>query len=378
MAHAPVALETLREQFPITRTTVFLEHAAVSALPAAALAAICTTARRLSEVGMDRPERQVLIDRVRAQAAQLIEAPTETVAFVRSTTYGLSMLAAGLDWSPGDNVVTIRGEYPANVYPWMNLARQGVETRLVEPTGGQVEPEAIFARTDARTRLVSVSFVEFWNGFRNDLDAIGRECRRQGILFAVDAIQGLGALQLSVARTPIDYLAAGAQKWLLGPQAIGMAYAHPDLITRIHPPVVGTDSVVRFEEYFEYDLTLPPNARRLEEANPNVLGLAGFGASLEMFLSLEPAWVEERVISLTRRLRAGLTALDYDLVDPQEVQRSGILSFRHRLRSAAEIHRPLAAARFRLSLRGDFLRASPHFYNSEAEIDALLERLAAL
>ncbi len=378
MTPAPVALATLRQQFPITRSAAFFEHAAVSALPAPALAAICATAHRLAEAGIDRAERQVLIDRVRAQAARLIDAPSETVAFVRSTTYGLSMLAAGLEWSPGDNVVTIRGEYPANVYPWMNLARRGVETRLVEPTGGAVTPEAIFALTDARTRLVSVSFVEFWNGFRNDLDAIGRECRRQRILFAVDAIQGLGALQLSVARTPIDYLAAGAQKWLLGPQAIGMAYAHPDLITRVHPPVVGTDSVVRYEEYFEYDLSLPPNARRLEEANPNVLGLAGFGASLELLLAVEAAWAEERVISLARRLRAGLTTLDYALVEPQEVQRSGILSFRHRRRSAVEIHPLLREAGFRLSLRGDFLRASPHFYNSEAEIDALLERLAAL
>jgi selenocysteine lyase/cysteine desulfurase len=371
-------LATLRRQFPITAQGAFLDHAAVAALPEPTATAIGAMARRLADVGLSRPERYALVERVREQAGRLIEARANTVAFVRSTTYGLSMLAAGLDWTAGDNVVTIRGEYPANVYPWMNLARVGVETRLVEPRQGAVVLEDLFARVDARTRLVSLSFVEFWNGFRNDLDTIGRECRRLGILFAVDAIQGLGALQLSVAKTPIDYLAAGAQKWLLGPQAIGIAYAHPDVIERIHPPVVGTNSVVRYEEYFDYDLTLPADAHRLEEASPNVLGLAGLEATLDLLSSLDSAWIEKRVVGLAARLRDGLTAAGYGLVDPQDVQRSGIISFRHPRRPATELYPLLGEAGFRLSQRRDFLRASPHFYNSEAEIDALLEHLSGL
>jgi selenocysteine lyase/cysteine desulfurase len=367
----------VREDFPITRACVYLNHAAVSPLPLPAMAALNEAARRLAELGSERDRNHALLSRVRAQVARLLDAPPDTVAFVHGTTHGLGQLASGLDWEPGDNVVTIRGEHPANVLPWLNLERRGVTTRFVEPVAGAVTAEAVLAAVDRRTRVVALSFVEFWNGFRNDLDTIGRECRRQGVLLAVDAIQGLGALQLSVSRTPIDYLAAGAHKWLLGAAGIGIAYVHPDLVTRIQPPIVGIASVDGEGSYFEYSSQLAPDARRLQEGTFNLLGITALGASLELLASLDPAWIEERVVGLTRRLRAGLDAVGCTLVDPQQQQLSGIISFRHPNRPAAELQDELWRAGFRLSLRADFVRAAPHFYNTETEVDALLEMLDA-
>src|SRR5262249_43276910 len=233
------------------------------------------------------------------------------VAFVKNTSEGVGFVAEGLPWRPGDNMVTAAEEYPANVYPWMNLQGRGVEVRRVASRGPRVELDDLRAAIDGRTRLVSLSFVEFASGFRNDLDAVGVLCRERGILFFVDAIQGLGVLPLDVGRTPVDFLAADGHKWMLGPEGAGLFFARRDRVELLHPVGVGWNSVVGALGFSPLDFRLKPYAGRWESGTLNVGGILALGASLELLQAAGVEAVAARVLELTDHLcegaaRAGL------------------------------------------------------------------------
>ncbi|HYM97420.1 MAG TPA: aminotransferase class V-fold PLP-dependent enzyme, partial [Candidatus Sulfotelmatobacter sp.] len=255
-----------RHLFPLTAHHIHLNHAGVSPMSERARAAI----EQVMDASLNRPYRdhwaQDEADRVRGLVARLINGSPASIALTRSTGHGMSLLAQGLAWHPGDNIVGASGEYPANVYPWMALRERGVELRLAQPVEGRVTPESIFELIDGRTRVVALSHVQFWNGYRLDVEAIGAECRRRGIAFAVDVMQSAGALRLDMASLPVDFCAAGAGKWLMGPPGIGFCYFTPPLLERLIPVIVGANSVAGSDRYFDYDLTYAPGARRFEES----------------------------------------------------------------------------------------------------------------
>jgi selenocysteine lyase/cysteine desulfurase len=211
----------LRIEMPVTRRWAYMDHAAVAPLPSCAQRALTEWAadQAVNGVVNDGVWRKRL-EEVRRLAGRLLEADPQDVAFVKNTSEGVGIIAEGFPWRAGDNVVSSADEYPANVYPWKNLVGRGVELRLVPSRHGRIEVDDLRAALDSRTRLVTLSFVEFATGFRNDLDAVGALCRQRGIALFVDAIQGLGALPLSVAQTPVDFLAADGHKWMLGPDGI--------------------------------------------------------------------------------------------------------------------------------------------------------------
>ncbi|TME75347.1 MAG: aminotransferase class V-fold PLP-dependent enzyme [Chloroflexi bacterium] len=248
---------------------------------------------------------------------------------------------------------------------------------MYRPTNGRIEVGAISRLCDQRTRVLAVSAVQFWNGFRVDLSALCAALRGKDVLLIVDAIQAVGALRIDLAEVSVDYLCAGAQKWLLGPIGAGFAYVGPRMLERLHPAIIGTDSVVRDEEYFDYELTLKPDARRFEEASPNYPGILGMGAAVNLLLRAGPAAVEDAVLRLAGRLREELPRRGYELLlsPGRPSERSGIVSFRHPRMVPVELHGRLRDAGIIISLRGDFLRASPHYYNSDTDIDRLLEAL---
>src|SRR5581483_10870955 len=206
----PMDWTAFRARFPVARRWAFLDHAAVAPIPDRAVEALEEYGRRPAENGIadvwfwsDR------VAHVRRLAAQLVNAPSpDDVCFVPNTTAGIGLVAEGFPWKPGDNVVLAAEEYPSNQYPWLNLADRGVEVRPVPSRGGRVEIDDVRAAMDGRTRVLTASFVQFASGFRADLDALGSLCRERGVLFFVDAIQGLGVFPLDVSRTPIDFLAA--------------------------------------------------------------------------------------------------------------------------------------------------------------------------
>ncbi len=368
-----------RDLFPLTERYIHMNHAGVSSMSHRSRIAV----EQVVEAMMNRPYRdhwaQEEADRVRGLVGRLVNAPAGSIGLTRSTAHGMSLLALGLSWEKGDNVVGAIGEYPANVYPWMNLARRGVEFRQAPAVDGRTTPEAVMALVDSRTRLVAVSHVEFWNGFRVDIETIGAECRRRGVILAVDVMQSAGALQLDLERLPVDFCAAGAGKWLMGPPGIGFCFCAAPLLERLQPVIVGVGSVAGHDQYFKYDLTPADGARRFEESVVSLLDTAAFGAALELLLEVGPAAIETRVLQLSRRLAEGLAATGYEIIEPWPRAReesSGIVSFRKGDVPASSMLRDLTAAHVIARTHRDFVRLSPHFYNTEQEVDRVLEILA--
>ena len=365
-----------RHLFPLATRYIHMNHAGVSPTSERARAAI----EHVVEASMNLPYRdhwaQDEADRVRELVARLISASADSIALTRSTAHGISLLAQGLDWKTGDNVGGALGEYPANVYPWKALEARGVHFRQAKPIEGRISPDSVFAMVDARTRVVALSHVEFWNGFRLDIEAIGDECRRRGIVFAVDVMQSVGALKVDVARMHIDFCAAGAGKWLMGPPGIGFCFFAPELLERTRPVIVGVGSVAGYDRYFEYDLTFRPSARRFEESVISLLDTAAFGAALELLLEVGVETIEARVLGLAARLAEGLARNGCEIVEPwprAQNESSGIVSFRKPGISAAAALRDLSAARVIARTHKDFVRLSPHFYNTDEEVDRVLE-----
>jgi len=369
-----------RSHFPVTRRWAFLDHAAVAPLPDVAVAALAEYGASLAENGIAAIREQVArIAHVRSQAARLINAPTvDDVVFVSNTTHGIAIVAEGFPWRSGDNVVIPADEYPANQYPWMNLASRGVEVRRVPSRGPTVSIDDLRAAMDTRTRVLAVSFVEFASGFRNDLNSLGGLCRERGIFFFVDAIQGLGVFPLDIRNTPIDGLAADSHKWLLGPEGAGIGYIRREWVERLHPIGVGAHSVVKPFAYSDIDFRLKPHGGRWEGGALNVPGLSAFGASLDLLLEVGIENVRDRVLELTNHLceaapRAGLTVFS----DRGPKHASGIVSLEKPGVPPEVVVKACRAAGVVVNFRGGRIRVSPHAYNTVDEVNLLLKTMAS-
>jgi selenocysteine lyase/cysteine desulfurase len=364
----------LREHFPVTRRWAYFDHAAVAPLSGAALRALQEWAADLADNGDVRCAFwQHRVDEVRGLAARLLGADPLDVAFVKNTSEGIGFVAEGFPWQQGDNVVIAQEEYPSNVYPWLNLTGRGVEVRRVPSRGARVVLDDLRAAIDGHTRLVSLSFVEFASGFRNNLDAVGELCRRHGILFFVDAIQGLGVLPLDVQRTPLDALAADGHKWLLGPEGAGIFYLRRDWVERLHPVSIGWNSVVGAQDFARIDFTLKPNAGRWENGTLNVAGIHALGASLELLLSLGVPAIMTRVLELTEYLCERAASAELEVFSSRHAdERSGIVALTVPGADPHALARHCRRKGIALSVRNGRLRISPHCYNSTEEIDRLL------
>jgi cysteine desulfurase/selenocysteine lyase len=370
-----MSLTEYRHLFPITEEYAYMNHAAVAPYSAPVTKAMDDfIANRHRRGGLDGQKWEDRIEKVRGLVAQLIDADPQEIAFTISTSHGLNIVASGIDWRAGDNLIGAETEFTANVYPWLNLQRLGVEVRFAPARNNRILVEDIAALMDDRTRLVALSFVEFGTGFRNDLKAIGQLCRERGIYFCVDGIQGLGALDLKVTQSPIDFLAAGGPKWLMGPIGAGFLYCRWALIQKLIPARVGWWGVVDRDDYFRYDSPLRDDARRFEEGSLNFLGIHGLGASLELLLEVGIRRIEERVLGLTDYLIAGLQERDYHITTPiaSLQERSGIVCFNHSHHALDDLAQRLSEAKVIVSKRGQVIRVSPHFYNDETDIDRLL------
>jgi cysteine desulfurase/selenocysteine lyase len=360
-------------------TPIWMQHGGGSPWPRAARDAVVAAAHEL-HASMDWTARYGA-DRaaLRQALARLVGGQAEGITLVRSTGHGLSLLARGLDWRPGDNVVGARWEYPTNLYPWMALERQGVELRLADPVDGRITVGGLMALADERTRAVCVSWVQFWNGYRIDLDAIGAACHERGIVFCVDGIQGVGAVQLDVERAGIDLLSCGAIKWLLGTPGTGFAYVSPRLVPLLQPLTVGIGSVVQTEQAFEPELDWNPTARRFEESATSWFDIVAFLACVRLLERHGMPEIEQRVLDLTARLGEELAAGGHQVVAPwprARVESSGIVSFRTPGTAPADQVRRLAEAGVVARVHSDFVRLSPHAWTRDTEIDRALAALA--
>ena len=325
------------------------------------------------------------IQRLRGVAGRLINAKREEIAFVKNTSEGIATVAGGIDWRAGDRIVTTGVEYPANVYPWMDVAKRfGVELVMVPEETGEdgarrVRLERILEEAQhPRTRLVALSHVEFASGQRHDLAAVGRVCREKGKLFCVDAIQSVGVLPVDVVGMGIDFLSADGHKWMLGPEGAGIFYCRKELLEGIRPLIVGWMNVINADDYGHYDFTLKPDAGRFECGTHNVAGLLGMKAAIELLAEVGIERVAERVRLLTERVIEGVRRKGYQVVSPRgQGEWSGIVSFVSSKHDHKEIWKRLRKEeRIEIAVREGRLRVSPHFYNTEEQVERLVEVLA--
>ena len=370
-------LSRIRSEFPVTKKWAFMDHASVAPMSKRACDAVRRYIDDIEASGdVNGDEWHRAYGRTRELAAGLIGSSPDEIAFVKNTSEGLSFVANGLDWRPGDNVVGAEREFPANVYPWMNLSKKGVEFRMVPERNGRICPDDIFEAVDSRTKLIALSFVEFTSGFRNDIAAIGEFCSGRDILFVVDAIQGLGALRLDVRGAGVDVLSSDSHKWLMGPEGIGIFYCSERAMERIEVTEIGWFNVVNPSDYLNYDLTLHPGARRFECGSLNTMGIYGLEGALELIRDVGIDFIEGRVLGLTDLLCEGLERKGYKIYSPRgQNERSGIVSFYSERYDSLKVYNRLREARIIVALRDGRIRVSPHYYNSEEEIERLLGEL---
>jgi selenocysteine lyase/cysteine desulfurase len=354
-----------------------MNHAAVSPLSCRVRNAMAGLLDDVHRFGSEHWDRWVdAYAATRRAVSNLLGSDPSEIAFIKNTSEGISIFANGLDWREGDEVVSVEGEFPANYYPWHALDKKGVTLRLVKGESGRVSLDEIARALGPRTRVVTVSFVQFLSGFRLDLDALGEICAAHRVLLFVDAIQGLGAFPLDVRRAQIAGLAADGHKWLTGPEGSGLLYIRKDLLDSIQPTSLGWMNFRRWMDFSSHDLTWRDDARRYESGTLNTVGIYGLGAALDLLLEIGVENISERVLDLTERLRAGLKERGHEVFGPTaREESSGIVSFVPRTRTAEQVVAQLRAERIMVSARSGKVRVSPHFYNSEAEIDCLLEQL---
>ena len=322
------------DAFPILRQWDFFNHAGVCPLPRAAADALKTYAQQAQDVAYIDTGWYRDIEKLRVSAAKFINADSEEIAFVKNTSEGIATVANGIDWRSGDRIVTTAVEYPANIYPWMDVAaRFGVELVMIQERtigGKQIVPmdELLREIQHPRTRLVTLSHVEFASGQRHDIGSIGKICREQGKLFCVDAIQSLGILPVDVQAMNIDYLSADGHKWLLGPEGAGIFYCRGELIAQTRPLIVGWMNVINQDEYGSYDFTLKSDARRFECGSYTVATLLSLKAAVELLLQVGIDAIASRIKTLTDHLITSLESNSYKVISPRDGDEwSGIVSF---------------------------------------------------
>lgn len=355
-----------RDEFPLRDGLIYLNHAAVAPWPRrSAEAARAFAEQNMREGSWHYREWEATEARLRGRLQRLIGAQSpDDIALVKNTSEALSFVAYGLDWRPGDNVVTCAEEFPSNRWVWESLARFGVETRLVTVSGCD-DPEArLMAQVDERTRLIAVSAVQYGTGLRMDLARLGRFCRDQDVLFCVDAIQCLGAVAFDVQSVLADFVAADGHKWMLGPEGLGVFWVRPALRERLRLTEIGWHTAEKITDYSQRDWAIAHSARRFECGSPNMLGIHALEASLSLFEEVGMETVERQVLENTARLKQWIGADErFEMITPAPAERhAGIVTFRHRTSAPGALHAHLKAHDVLCAVRGAGLRFSPHFY----------------
>jgi len=362
-----------RTLFPITTQKIYLNHAAISPLSVRVSDKLDEFIDQRSFGNIDNSEQADKIrNRTRIMLAQMIHADPEQIAFIQNTSEGFNHLVNGLSWEVGDEIISTDYEFPSNVYPFLNLEKRfGVKVKFVPNRNGLIYIEDIQKLITPRTRLLSISFVEFSNGFRNDLEAIGNICRQNNIIFSVDSIQGLGALPLNVKKCQIDFLSNGGHKWLMGLMGAGFMYIAPHLMERLIPAYTGWLGVENAWDFSEYALNLLPDARRYEYATANFMGITALSESVALLMEAGIPNIEKHLLNLGQHLVSRLEKLGMQFMGASDKKYwSGIFSFSGN--KTGELYEYLISKAIIVSLRNGMIRVAPHFYNTQDELDILI------
>lgn len=373
--------ELRRHEFPVVEKKVFLAHAGVCPLPRRVADAVSAYVREATTGDQEKFVYPQILNDGRKAVAGFLKCQPEEVAFVGPTSLALSFVASGLKFRRGDNVLIYFDDYPSNVYPWMALAEQGVQVRLMNTKAlGMIRPIDVLGQVDENTRLVALASCHFISGWRIDIPEIGKTLRQRGILFCVDAIQTLGAFPTAVEN--IDFLAGDAHKWLLGPCGAGLMYVRREWQEKLNPPIYGWHNVDNPNFVAQEQIAFRNDSRKYEAGTHNLVGVVGLLASLKLILEIGVENVARELLRKRGLLVPALEAKGYSVLSadvPPETG-SGIVSFFRSGKDCSALNQKLADENIVASLRTDrsgqnYIRLSPHFYNTDEELHRVLELL---
>ena len=368
-----------RHLFPVCKASIFLAHAGVCPFPEPVSSAIATYSETATLGDQETVFPKQVFPETRQLAAELLGAEAEAITLIGPTSVGLSLVANGLRWRKGANVLFYRDDYPSNAVVWMQLQQRGVEPRCIVPgVPGCITLDDIRPLVDNKTQLVALSSAHFISGYRPDITAIGAWLREQGVLFCLDGIQTVGVLPTSIQY--VDFLAADAHKWMLGPCGVGLFYVAPQAREQLTPTLIGWNNVICPGFLTPDTVRFRTDARRYEAGSSQLVGIVGLQAALKLLKQWGHAAIATTAQALTEALRKGLRGKGYSLFPTIGNRASSITSFRGRGQELPELHKKLQAAGIITSLRQtrdgrDWIRCSPHCYNTLTEIERVLEFL---
>ncbi|MGE5399211.1 MAG: aminotransferase class V-fold PLP-dependent enzyme [Ignavibacteriales bacterium] len=366
-----------RKYYPYLKSgRIYMNHAAISPLSTPIVKELDDYLYIRSETEIENylEFQKVVID-TKNKLGEMINAKPDRLAFVDNTSNGLNILAQGLDLGTGDRIILNDIEFPSNIYPFLNLKTQGVEIDIIKSHDGIVSYEDIEAAVTGKTKLISISHVQFLSGYRADVEKIGEMCRSKGIVFCVDAIQSAGALEIDVEKMKIDFLASGTQKWMMGLQGLAFIFITQELQERVKPKYVGWTSVVDAWNLLDFNLTLRSSAERFQNGTVSAIGIAALHGSLNFMRQFGHDKIAQAILDNTEYF---MNSLSESGIQPvlRGVERkylSGIVSFRSE--KAQEIFGRLLEMNITAAVREGIVRFSPHFYNTREEIDKVVSIL---
>jgi len=372
-------LSAIRKQFPFTRNIVYFNHAAYGPLPLDSLREALDFYRTLTHRLDESTEYHSfkLLDKIRGLIAKIINSSAAEIALTTNTSYGFNIVSNGINFEAGDEILLSDCEFPANVYPWLNLRKKGVKIKFIRSENGFFSIEHFLESITPRTKLLSLAFVQFFNGYKNDLEKIGKICKENGIIFVVDGIQGVGSSVLDVKKCQIDFLTCGGQKWLLSAPGTGFFYCSKGFLPKLKPSFLGwlgVDWKVDFTDLLRYNLKPFASARKFEIGSYAYPNLRTFHGSLELLNKLGVKNIQKYNLGLLDHLIDYLNKSPYKIessLDPKH--RSSILSFS--APKGKKLFEKLIKNKIIVSYREGLIRVSPHFYNITQEIDQLIRIL---
>ena len=370
----------VRNLFPhIKKGIAYLNHAATGPLSIRVLDVMREFFYERSEGSIDDyPKFVSVTNETREILAHYLNTGGERIAFTDNTSSGLNLLAQGLSWKEGDEVILNDIEFPANIYPFLNLKKKGVRIKFVISHDGIVSAQDIIENFTPRTRLVSVCMVQFLTGYHIDLEKLGSACRLNNTILCVDAIQGLGALRLDLEKCNVDFISCGTQKWMLGLQGLSFIYVSENLQNKIEPAYVGWLGVNDGWNLLDYNLSLKNSAERFQPGSLNSAGIYTLNASLKLLREFGWEEIEQHVLSNSSYLISELKKIGINpfLSEINEKYLSGIVSFKHP--DAYSILEVLQDKKIEIAVREGNIRISPHFYNNRADLDRLIKGIKIL
>lgn len=359
-------------EFPLTKDLIYLNHAAVAPWPKRTTKAVNDFAEQNTRYGSHYYLEWLKTEsKLRSQLKILLNAPsTDDIALVKNTSEAISFVAYGLPWEKGDNIVSSDEEFPSNRIPWESLADQGVEFRQAKLSSGTTPEDALFSLVDVNTRLITISSIQFASGTRMDLERIGKFCKNRNILFCIDAIQSLGAVEFDAQAYHADFVMADGHKWMFGPEGLGVFYTNPRSRSKLKLNQYGWHMMANTHNYENKPWKIHPTAQRFECGSPNMLGIHAWSASLSLLLDIGmdkiEAKINKNIIYLADRISENSQLIL--LNNPYAELKSGIISFKHLTIDNAQFYKHLQDNGVVCALRGCGIRFSPHFYHSREEL----------